>query len=251
MKCILLLTNVRPTITYNDYRLQLGVLEKENWLYRALHGRSIVFSNDIATKLTTMTFGDDVATGIAAIVGSKTACGEAFHITCNQSLLWCEVLEIYLSEIAAKLGYRPRVFMTQKSTNLFFPSKKYQVIYCRYFNRSFDNKKISHYCNPASFKGPDTGLRECIRHFLSKPRFGRTNWILEAVNDRVSGEKTPLSEIHSFVDKLNYIAYRYNVKFILLPLMVAGKALNSVSKLRKKHRPLQPQSHILSEINKQ
>ena len=244
-------TIIRPTITYNDYRLQLGVLEKENWLYRALHGRSIVFSNDIATKLTTMTFVNDVATGIAAIVGNKSACGEAFHITCNQSLLWREVLEIYISEIAAKLGYRPRVVMTQKSTNLFFPSKKYQVIYCRCFNRSFDNKKISYYCDPASFKEPDTGLRECIRHFLSEPRFGRIDWALEAVNDRASGERTPLSEIHSFVDKLNYIAYRYSLKFILLPIKVAGKALNSVSKLRKKHHLLQSVSHILSEKNKQ
>ena len=36
-------TIIRPYITYNVERLQLGVYEKENWLYRALHGRSIVF----------------------------------------------------------------------------------------------------------------------------------------------------------------------------------------------------------------
>lgn len=29
-------TIVRPSVTYNTYRLQLGALEKENWLYRAL-----------------------------------------------------------------------------------------------------------------------------------------------------------------------------------------------------------------------
>ena len=40
-------TIIRPTITYNTQRLQLGVLEKENWLYRALHGRAIVFSDDV------------------------------------------------------------------------------------------------------------------------------------------------------------------------------------------------------------
>lgn len=43
-------TIIRPYITYNDQRLQLGVYEKENWLYRALHGRTIVFPADIANK---------------------------------------------------------------------------------------------------------------------------------------------------------------------------------------------------------
>ena len=40
---------------------QLGVLEKELWLYRALNGRTIVFSKDIAEKSTTLTYGYDVA----------------------------------------------------------------------------------------------------------------------------------------------------------------------------------------------
>ena len=40
-------TIIRPSITYNTHRLQLGVLEKENWLYRALQGRGIVFSEDL------------------------------------------------------------------------------------------------------------------------------------------------------------------------------------------------------------
>lgn len=57
-------TIVRPSVTYNTYRLQLGALEKENWLYRALKGRCIVFSNDIADKYTAMTHGDDVAKAI-------------------------------------------------------------------------------------------------------------------------------------------------------------------------------------------
>ena len=35
-------TIVRPYITFSDIRLQLGVYEKEQWLYRALQGRAIV-----------------------------------------------------------------------------------------------------------------------------------------------------------------------------------------------------------------
>ena len=35
-------TIVRPSLTYSETRLQLGVYEKENWLYRALHGLSLI-----------------------------------------------------------------------------------------------------------------------------------------------------------------------------------------------------------------
>lgn len=49
-------TIIRPYITYNDYRLQLGVYEKENWLYRALQGRTIVLPKDIADRKTSLTF---------------------------------------------------------------------------------------------------------------------------------------------------------------------------------------------------
>ena len=95
-------TIIRPTITYNNYRLQLGVLEKENWLYRALHGRSIVFSNDIADKVTTMTWGDDVALGISSVVGQEKVLGEVFHVTSPVALKWREVLNIYLDVLGLR-----------------------------------------------------------------------------------------------------------------------------------------------------
>lgn len=94
-------TIIRPSITYDDYRLQLGVLEKENWLYRAMHGRSIVFSEDIASKLTAMTRGEDVAKGIASIIGRREALGEAFHITCSCSYTWREILDCYMQVLSA------------------------------------------------------------------------------------------------------------------------------------------------------
>lgn len=217
-------TIVRPTITYNTKRLQLGVFEKEMWLYRALHGRSIVFSEDIADKVTTMTHGNDVATGIASLIGQKDALGEVFHITCPKSLLWREVLDIYLSVLEKHLGHRPRVVMTKKSTNLQFKERIYQVIYCRYFNRTFDNSKIAHYCDVNSFTSPQKGLAECLEQFLSKPRFKSIDWLTEAVNDRASKERTPLSEIPTATAKVYYIIYRYNLKF-LLPLITLAKKL--------------------------
>ena len=227
-------TIVRPTITYNRNRVQLGVLEKENWLYRALHGRSIVFSKDIADKVTTMTYGKDVANGIACIVGKEGAKGEIYHITCPQFLLWSDVLEIYLRELEVYLGKRPRVVMTEKSTNLKFKERVYQVIYCRYFNRAFDNSKVAKYCNINNFKQPKEGLSECLQQFLERPQFGEIDWILEAVNDRVAGERTPLSEIGSRANKMYYIVYRYRLQFLLPVIKTAGQLHGRVVRMLRK-----------------
>lgn len=213
-------TIIRPSITYNTHRLQLGVLEKENWLYRALRGRSIVFSNDVGDKLTTMTSGNDVAKGIASVIGKRAALGEVFHITCHQkSLPWSEVLAIYLEVLERHLGTRKiPVIMTDKSTNLLFPHKIHQLIYCRYFNRTFDNSKIARFCDVETFTMPEQGLSSCLSQFLENPTFSSIDWRIEAVNDRVAGERTPLGEIPTIGRKIFYLAYRYD--FVLIQKML-------------------------------
>lgn len=206
-------TVIRPSITFSETRLQLGVLEKESWLYRALHGRSIVFSDDIADKLTTMTYGLDVANGIASIVGNPKAFGEIFHITSEDAFRWHAILDIYLEVLEKNLGARPTVIMTKESLNLRI--NKYQVIYSRYFNRHFDNSKIKHFVDVDSFQTTKDGLRYCLEEFLKDPSFLNINWTIEAKNDRASGERTPLSEIPSFKSKMFYVLERLNLSFIL------------------------------------
>ena len=208
-------TIIRPTITYNIQRLQLGVLEKENWLYRALHGRTIVFSDDISDKLTTMTLGDDVAMGIASIVGKDDAKGQVFHITYPESRPWSEILAIYLKVLEKHLGRKVPIMMTPKSTNLKFKHRIYQLIYSRYFNRTFDNSKISLFCDINKFVSPEVGLTKCLEGFLESPKFAAIAWDIEGVIDRVTGERTALSEIPSRLEKLTYLAYRYDVVFLL------------------------------------
>lgn len=223
-------TIIRPTITYNTNRLQLGVLEKENWLYRALHGRSIVFSEDINDKLTTMTYGYDVSMGIASIIGKEKALGETFHITYPASLPWSEVLDVYRAVLKKHTGKDIPVYMTQKSTNLQFKWRIYQVIYSRYFNRTFDNSKIAQFTDISAFTPPQEGLAKCLREFLESPRFEHIQWELEAVNDRVCGERTPLKEIPSLGNKATYFCYRNNIKFLLCPI---NKLLSLASKIKK------------------
>jgi len=206
-------TVIRPSITFSEDRLQLGVLEKEAWLYRALHGRSIVFSEDIANKVTTMTYGWDVAKGIASIVANDKALGEIFHITSKESFRWQEILSIYLNVLEKHRGKRPRVVMAKTSPSLRF--SKYQLIYSRYFDRKFDNQKIDKFLPVDDFKNINQSLQQCLEEFLKKPKFRPINWQLEAVNDRVAGEFTPLKEIPGFKAKLNYLAERFNFYFAI------------------------------------
>lgn len=224
-------TIIRPTITYNTHRLQLGVLEKENWLYRALRGRSIVFSEDINNKLTTMTHGDDVSIGIASIIGKEEALGEAFHITYPASLPWNEVLKIYLNVLKKHTGKDIPVVMTQKSTNLKFKNRIYQLIYSRYFNRTFNNSKIAKFTNISNFTAPQQGLANCLQEFLKKPQFGNIAWELEAVNDKIAGERTPLREIPHIGNKIKYFCYRNNLKPLFKIYDLSIKALNKIKRI--------------------
>lgn len=76
--CLKNWTIIRPYITFSDARLQLSCLEKEYWLKRVLDNKPIVFSKDLANKTTTFTCGNDVAKGIAAIIGKKRLWEKSF-----------------------------------------------------------------------------------------------------------------------------------------------------------------------------
>jgi nucleoside-diphosphate-sugar epimerase len=209
-------TIIRPYITYSENRFQLGVLEKEDWLYRALHGRTIVFSKDIISKLTTLTFGLDVSKGIFRIIADSSALSSTFHITVQTSNTWREVLDVYLEVLEKHLGYRPKVLLQDLDRFLEHHLAKDQVLYDRMYNRRFDNAKISNYIDTNDFIGMETGLKISLLEFLEKPIFQKINWHKEALKDRASKEHTSLTEINNIKDKVKYLFYRHLKKKINL-----------------------------------
>ena len=58
-------TIIRPYITYNTRRLQLGGLELLTWLTAVFSGRPLVLAKDVGMHETTMTYGGDVARAMA------------------------------------------------------------------------------------------------------------------------------------------------------------------------------------------
>lgn len=207
-------TIIRPYITYSSQRLQLGTLEKENWLYRALSGRTIVFSEDISNKTTTMTYGLDVARGIVSIIGKVEALGEVFHITSNKSHTWGDILDIYLKVLENHLGYKPKILFDNFENFNTYHHATYQIKYDRLFNRIFDNSKISNYIEVDSFTQAEEGLQECLEEFLRDPapRFKTIDLRAEALKDRRTKEFTNLKAISGFKQKIKYVLYRIFIK---------------------------------------
>lgn len=205
-------TIIRPYITYSEKRLQFATLEKESWLYRALRGRSIVICEEFINKLTTLTYGLDVAYGILPLINNKNAYGEAYHITSNVACKWNNILDIYLDVLEDKLGNRPKVIYQDLADFMLWNPGRYQIIYDRLYDRRFDNTKINQFINTESFMQVEEGLRKCLNEFLENPNFLSINWEYEAIKDRYAQERTPLKEIESFKQKVKYLLYRYVIK---------------------------------------
>ena len=73
---------IRPYIIYNTERLQLGAIEKDIWLCRALHGKSIPLPKDVDRA-------------IAALIGNNGALQEAINLDGTEHMTWGE-FRIYI-----------------------------------------------------------------------------------------------------------------------------------------------------------
>lgn len=201
-------TIVRPYITYSEDRLQLGVLEKENWLYRALRKRTVIFSKDIAKKTTTLTYGYDVAYMISFITGNQKCLGETFHLTGNDKIRWGQVLDIYLNALEKTLGLRPKVILTEMALEKNLPRYKYQIKYDRYYDREFNTDKIKKLLGNYHTTDVETGLTNCLISFLNNPTFKNINWREEAARDKVAREFPTFREFNHLKDFERYFFKR-------------------------------------------
>ena len=205
-------TIIRPYITYSETRLQLGDLEIGGWLVRAIEGRSIVFSKDIAECKTTISFGKNVAKGISCVIGDKRTFGEIYNITDSFCLKWKDVLSIYLDALEKYTGKRPSVKWIEKSLKLSNPSTMYQVKYDRLFDREFDNSKILEIAPDLQFVSPYIGLSQCIKSFVDmykKDYYPKISYMKEAYMDKLAGEHIRIKDIKKFKHKILYILCRY------------------------------------------
>lgn len=208
-------TIIRPYITYSNQRFELGVYPKEEWLYRAIKGKKIVFSNDIASRITTLTYGLDVAFAISKLIGNEKALGEIYNVTTDRWLKWENVLEIYLSALEEH-GIKANVVRTSKVYKFYSPLDQYQVKNDRYYDRIFNTEKLGTIVNVNDFKSPETQLKDCLSEFFANPKFGKLDWMLQGFFDGITKDATPAdSEFESSKDKTKYYIGRYTPFFML------------------------------------
>lgn len=202
-------TIVRPYITYNYNRFQLGIYEKEQWLYRALHGRTVVVPKAILDSTTTLTYGGDVAQILDIIINNTRPKGDVFNPVSDKYMTWREIAEIY-RVILKKLANCDLVI--KEIDNIDFMTKimnaKYQVKYDRLFYRRFNNIKVIN-LGKDIFVDPEVGLSDKLKEFIDKGTFKNISWRLEAWMDRKTGERISLREIPDHLTRLKYIIWRY------------------------------------------
>ena len=204
-------TIVRPSLTYSGQRLQFAICEKEEWLYRALHGRSVVFPNDMVDIKTTMAYGGDVAEAILRLIGNERAFGEAIHITGQSSNTWEEILGFYQEVFNEKTGSKMKVFMVEDSLKIANDlGRLYQIKYARRINRTFDTSKLDQIAGKITFLSAEEGLKKCMGEFLDgKRKFGPIGIRTQAYYDKLTGERASLNEFDSLDRKIKYILARY------------------------------------------
>lgn len=201
-------TILRPYITYGWNRFQLEGMEKEEWLYRAIHGRSVLVSRDILDKRTTMTHAADVAFCISRLVGREEAKREDFNVVGTDNMTWRDVLEIYKSAFL-QMGLPFREREVKSAMEFHYPWAKYQICYDRILNRTFSNQKILALVGEHSFVSMAKGLRDMLISFMEHPQFKSIDWNMEAHKDKLSGECANLTEIEGAKPKIRYLVNRY------------------------------------------
>lgn len=218
-------TIVRPYLTYSEQRLQLGFFEQNAWLMRAILGKTIVFSEDMASKYTTLTYGKDVANAIYCLIGNEKAYGEAINVTSGQCMKWSEVLAIYTDELEKCLGRKINVKILSKAPIDDWPTEKWTYLYDRLYNRQFCNQKLLSVVGSITFTESEEGLRHCIREFVKNPNKRGFTWTTQAYFDKITGEWYSRKNFSSLQDYCSYLTDRLLSKRTINKIIAIKKHL--------------------------
>lgn len=209
---------VRPYKTYSNNRLQLGVLEMEEWLYRAMEDKTVVVLGDIEHLHTSLTNSKDTAKILLRIIGDLTLNGEIFQIANPERITWGDVIKIYSKCIKSRYGRRMKVCYKKDTVEaeIIFDNK-YRIKYDGLIDRIFDDGKIvSLMGEKFSWTPLSVGLSECVNSALELHNdLTVSNYGCEGMYDRVTREHTHLYSIPGNKNRFKYLLHRiFNEKTI-------------------------------------
>ena len=208
-------TIIRPSLTYNSNRLQFTLFEKDEWIYRPMIGKSIIFPVDMASIRTTMTWGDDVANVISQLVLNEKAVGEIFNVSGGGSLTWEEVLKIYINALEKNLGREIKVVSVDNASKIAKDlNRYYQYRYARGISREFNNEKVKGIIDMdrVQYHSIEEGLSKCIDQFFHEgARVAFPGPKMVAYQDRLAREYVGISPFDTVKRKIGYLAYRTGI----------------------------------------
>jgi len=162
------ITIVRPSHTYDDRRIPLGVHGKNgSWQVakRMLEGKPVIIHGD-GTSLWTMTHNTDFADAFIGLLGNIHAIGEAVQITSDETLTWNQIYKSIADALGVELKpyYVPSDFLAKCSnydlTGALTGDKANSVV--------FDNSKIKRLVPEFTAKIRfDQGIKMMIENILS------------------------------------------------------------------------------------
>lgn len=200
-------TIIRPYITYSNRRLQLGIYEKEEWLYRLLNNKDLIIRREILDKFTSLAYGLDVAKCIKNIALSGTLKSDSINLVTEQTIKWSEILSLYKKILKEKLNINPKVFVSDNLENIeILYEGGYNTKYDRLWNRKFDNTKLKNTCDIKNFIDVYEGLRLCLSQFIDDWKiygnsiFGHINEEYENTMDQLLKDKKNLKEFGDLYD---------------------------------------------------
>ena len=129
-------TIIRPSITFSKYRFQLGTLEANIIIPRALRNKPVICPTEMLDKYAAISWAGDVAKMIRALILNKNAYTEAFNVATSEKLTWRDVVLLYQKYIGLK------IYEVDLQTYIKVVKGPYQIKYDRMFNRIISNSKI-------------------------------------------------------------------------------------------------------------
>lgn len=128
-------TIIRPAITYSKDRFQLGTMEAQDFVKRALEGKTVIFPQQMLQKQATLSWAGDIAKMMSRMILNEKAMGETYTVSTSEHHTWKEIMEIY-QEL---LGMKVKIVDLSVYQNIF--GGPYQIKYDRMLDRVVDNSK--------------------------------------------------------------------------------------------------------------
>ena len=182
-------TIVRPSHTYDERTVPLGVHGNNGFwqvIQRMIDGKPVIIQGD-GSSLWTLTWNGDFAIGFIGLMGNRHAIGEAFQITCDETLTWNQIYRT----IADALGVELHAVHVA-SDFLAETGKKYGydfeggIIGDKSVSVVFDNRKLKRAVPEMRTEVPfHVGVRKSLAYILSHPELQKEDPDFDAYCDKV------------------------------------------------------------------